>query len=132
MFNVNRVTLLGNAVRDAEAHQTKSGRPVTTLDLGTSRSWTDADGNRQSASEYHRLVCWGGLAGFAAERLRKGNPLYVEGRLHTSRWETPDGKDASRTEVVVDRLVLLGGKKTTDVEAAEAPAGDNDIEEIAA
>ncbi|MEK7218967.1 MAG: single-stranded DNA-binding protein [Patescibacteria group bacterium] len=127
MFNVNRVTLLGNATRDPEVHATKAGREISVIGLATSRVWKDAKGERKSEPEYHRLVCFGALGALAQKRVRKGAPLYAEGRLHTSRWENPQGETMSRTEVVVDRLVLLSATKGGKVDAAEAP-----VEEVAA
>jgi len=122
MFNVNRVTLLGNATRDPETHVTKSGSPVTALGLVTVRHWTDEDGQRQTEAEYHRLVCYKALAEFAAQRVRKGTGLYIEGRLHTSRWETAKGERASRTEIIVDRLVLLSAQRAHLPNSAEPPS----------
>lgn len=119
MFNVNRVTLLGNATRDPEALATKTGKQLSILGLATNRSWKDAQGERKSEPEFHHLVCWGPLAEFSAQRVKKGAPLYVEGRLHTGRWETEDGKEASRTEIIVDRLVLLSSRKAGEADAVE-------------
>jgi single-strand DNA-binding protein len=121
VFSVNRVTLLGNATRDPETPVTASGHPLTVLGLATDRQWTDDHGSRHSETEFHRLVCFGALASLAAERVRKGSPLYVEGRLHTARWNTDHG-EASRTEIVVDRLVLLSTRRDTAPDAAENAA----------
>ena len=111
MFNVNRVTLLGHVTRDPEARVVKTGTSVTSLGLATNFRSKDAKGNAVDDAEFHRLVCFGALADFSAKSVAKGTPLYVEGHLHTGRFKTKDGKDASRTEVVVDRLVLLSSKK---------------------
>jgi len=117
MFNVNRVTLLGNVTRDPEVRATKAGHPVSHIGFATNRAWRDEKGTLQREPEYHYLVCFGTLAEFADKRVKKGLPLYVEGRLHTSHWEGKKGP-ASRTEVLVDRLVLLNAKKKGTVEAA--------------
>lgn len=111
MFNVNRVTLLGNVTRDPEARSTKKGMPVTNIGFATNYLSKDEKGNVVSEPEYHHLVCFGPLAEFSAKSANKGAPLYVEGRLHTSRFKNKKGDDASRTEVIVDRLVLLSSKK---------------------
>lgn len=118
MFNVNRVTLLGNVTRDPDVRATKTGRPVSSVGFATNRAWRDQEGKLQSEPEFHNLVCFGPLAEFADKRVKKGVPLYVEGRLHTSRWESKKGGTASRTEVLVDRLVLLSSKKQGNIEAA--------------
>lgn len=125
MLNVNRVTLLGNATRDPEARATKTGRPLSVLGMATNRGWKDASGALKTEAEFHRLICWEPLAAFASDHVKKGSPLYVEGRLHTNRWKTPEGKDASSTEIVVDRLVLLSARKSGEVEAAE---GSSEVE----
>jgi len=119
MFNVNRVTLLGNATRDPDALATKAGKPLSVIGLATNRSWKNANGERQSEPEFHKLVCWGALASFAADHVKKGTPLYVEGRLHTGRWEAKDGNEQSRTEIIVDRLVILSSHKTGETESSE-------------
>ncbi|MFH0770741.1 MAG: single-stranded DNA-binding protein [Candidatus Peregrinibacteria bacterium] len=119
MLNVNRITLLGNATRDPETLSTKAGRPLSVLGLATNRFWKDAKGTRKEEAEFHRLICWEPLASFASERVKKGSPLYVEGRLHTGHWKNAEGKDASRTEIVVDRLVLLSARKGGEADAAE-------------
>ncbi|MDD5041999.1 MAG: single-stranded DNA-binding protein [Candidatus Peribacteraceae bacterium] len=123
MFNVNRVTLLGNVTRDPEMRATKAGRPVLNLGFATNRAWRDNEGTLQREPEYHSLVCFGPLAEFADKRVKKGAPLYVEGRLHTSHFETKKGTPASRTEIMVDRFVLLSSKKKGAVEAAENDEG---------
>lgn len=122
MFNVNRVTLLGNVTHDPETRATKSGRPLVTLGLATNRSWRDKQGELQKEAEFHNMVCFGPLAEFAGKSITKGAPLYVEGRLRTGHWETPEGKNASRTEIIVDRIVLLSSSKKGEMQAAEAPA----------
>lgn len=122
MFNVNRVTLLGNVTHDPDVRATKAGCPVSTIGFATNRAWRDAEGTLQREPEFHRLVCFGPLAEFADKRVKKGVPLYVEGRLHTSRWESKKGGNASRTEIMVDRLVLLASRRKGIVEAAEQEA----------
>lgn len=107
MFHVNRVTLLGNATRNPETHTTKAGQRRTVIGLATLRNWTDEAGNKHSAPEFHRLVCFGKLAEFTADRVKKGSPLYVEGRLHTHHSENKNGEAKTGTEIIVDRLVLL-------------------------
>ncbi|UPA22748.1 single-stranded DNA-binding protein [Candidatus Peribacteria bacterium] len=111
MFNVNRITLLGNVTRDPEAKTAKTGTSITSIGLATNRPVKDERGNTVQEAEFHNLVCFGSLADFSGKAVKKGSPLYVEGRIHTSRYQTKDGKDASKTEVVVEKLVLLSSKK---------------------
>lgn len=116
MKSVNRVTLLGNVTRDPELKSTAGGQSVATLGLATNRVWKDPQGVKQSLPEYHNLVCWGGLAEFAAQNVRKGKPLYVEGYLKTRSWDAAPGTGTPgtkmyRTEIVVENLVLLGQRE---------------------
>jgi single-strand DNA-binding protein len=115
MFNVNRVTLLGNATHDPEQRTGASGTPVTSIPFATSYRTKDKKGEFVEEPDYHRLVCFGQLAEFSAKSVTKGSPLYVEGRLHTSRYKNREGKDTSRTEVILDKLVLLSSKKGAGV-----------------
>lgn len=131
MFNVNRVTLLGNATRDAETKATKAGKMLAVLGLATNRRWKDQQGELKSEPEFHRLICFGPLADFSTQRVKKGAPLYVEGRLHTGKWKTDDGKEASHTDIVVDRLVLLSARKTGEAEAVEGDAEQEEVESAA-
>jgi len=120
MFNVNRVTLLGNVTRDPEIRATKTGVAVSAIGFATNRAWRDTEGKLEREPEYHNLVCFGPLAEFAEKRVKKGVPLYVEGRLHTSHFETKKGTPASRTEILVDRFVLLSSNKKAAAATAQA------------
>jgi single-strand DNA-binding protein len=122
MFHVNRVTLLGTATRDPETHTSKAGRRLTVIGLTTARNWTDHAGARHSEPDYHRLICFGKLAEFTADRVKKGTPLYVEGRLHTDHWETKNGEARTATEVFVDWFVLLSRRSSEAGQAAENAA----------
>lgn len=124
MFNVNRVTLLGNVTRDPEAHASKaSGSTISTIGLATNRRYKNTQGEMVTEAEFHRLVCFGSLADFTIQSVTKGAPVYVEGRIHTSEYKTKNGEEKKRQEIIVDRLVLLSNKKPAaaeaDVEAKE-------------
>lgn len=118
MFNVNRVTLLGNVTHDPEPHTAKTGTAVTSIGFATNYRMKDEKGNLVNEPEFHRLVCFGQLAEFAGKSVNKGAPLYVEGRIHTSKYTNKKGEEASKTEIVLDRLVLLSSKKGSAVAAA--------------
>ena len=120
MFQVNRVTLLGNTTRAPEPHTSKAGKRLTIIGIATNRTWTDEAGNRRSEPDFHRLVCFGKLAEFAADRVKKGSPLYVEGHLHTGHWENKDGQERTATDIIVDRLVLLSRHAEEDAESGES------------
>jgi len=111
MFNINRVTLLGNVTQDPEVRATKAGKNVANIGFATTSRKKNAEGKYVDEPEYHRLVCFGSMADISAKNVQKGAPLYVEGRLHTSRYKDKDGADRHSTEIIVDELVLLGGKK---------------------
>jgi single-strand DNA-binding protein len=118
---LNRVTLLGNLVRDPELKSTTGGQSVCTFGLATNRTWKDAGGNDQSLPEFHTVVCWGKLAELAAQALKKGKAVYVEGYLKTRDWSDPEsGKKLYRTEIIVENLILLSPREATE-QADPAP-----------
>ena len=121
MKSVNKVILLGNVTRDAEVKSTAGGKHVCQFGLATNRVWKDSNGDKQSLPEYHNVVCWGGLAEFCDQYVKKGKPIYVEGYLKTHGWETPEGIKKERTEVIIDEIVFLGAKDTPT-----APSGEDD------
>jgi len=116
---VNRIILVGRLGRDPEIKYTTSGMAMTTFSLATDESRRDADGNQQQQTEWHNVILWGKQAETAAEYLKKGRLIYVEGRLQTRTWEDSQGGGTKhRTEVRGDRFVMLGAKG----EGSEAPA----------
>lgn len=119
MKSVNTVTLLGNVTNDPELKSLEGGQVVCTFGVATNRMWKDANGDRQSQAEFHNLVAWGKLAEFCGQYVKKGKPVYVEGHLKTHSWENQQGSKMYKTEVVLDNLVLLGKKESSD-ESAEA------------
>ena len=110
MRGVNKVILIGNLGRDPEIRYTRDGTAVANLNIATSDSWNDAQGQRQERTEWHRVVAWGKLAEIAKEYLSKGRQVYIEGRLQTRSWEDKDGNKRYTTEVKTDQMVMLGGR----------------------
>jgi single-strand DNA-binding protein len=107
--SVNKVTLLGHLGKDAETKFTPSGVAVTNFTLATSRRWKDQQsGEWKEETEWHRVVMW--RSENVSNYLLKGKQIYVEGRLQTRSWEDKDGQKRYTTEVVVDDLILLGGR----------------------
>src|ERR687883_275049 len=100
MRGVNRVILIGNATRDAELRHTQSGKPVASIRLATNRLVRTASGDRQEESQFHRIVCWDGLAETASTYVKKGDPLYVEGRLVYRTYTDSDGQSRGAVEIV--------------------------------
>ena len=123
MASVNKVILIGNLGRDPELRYTPSGSAVCNVTIATSRNWKDkTSGERQEETEWHRVVFYDRLAEIAGEYLRKGRPVYVEGRLKTRKWQK-DGVDQYTTEIIVDQMQLMGGREDgTGTTAAAAPA----------
>jgi single-strand DNA-binding protein len=107
--SVNKVTLLGHLGKDAETKFTPSGTAVTNFTLATSRRWKDQQsGEWKEETEWHRVVMW--RSENVSSYLLKGKQVYIEGRLQTRSWEDKDGQKRYTTEVVVDDLILLGGR----------------------
>lgn len=107
MYSLNRATILGNLTRDPELRQTPSGQSVCTFGVATNRSWNDAAGNKQEASEFHNVVAWGKLAEICGQYLNKGKKVYIEGRLQTRDWEGQDGIKRYRTEIITENMIML-------------------------
>ena len=106
---INKVILVGNLGRDPEVRVTTSGTPVTSFSLATNRRWRDSEGQRQEATEWHNVVCFGRQAEVAGQFLSRGRQLYVEGRLQTRSWEDQNsGEKRYRTEVVCENFQMLG------------------------
>lgn len=109
MGSINKVMLIGNLGRDAELRYTPGGAAVATLNLATTETFKDKQGQKKEATEWHRIVVWGKTAETLNDYLKKGKSIYVEGKLQTRKWKDKDGKDNYTTEVRGDRVVLLSG-----------------------
>ncbi len=109
---VNKVILVGNLGRDPETRYMPSGSAVTNLRLATSEQWKDkATGENQERTEWHSVAMFGRLAEIAAEYLRKGSKVYIEGKLRTRKWQDKtDGKDRYTTEIIADEMQMLDSK----------------------
>ena len=125
MASVNKVIVLGNLGRDPETRYTADGAAITNVSIATTRRYKDASGQQQEETEWHRVAFFGRLAEIAGEYLRKGRPVYVEGRLRTRKWQDKDGQDRYTTEIVAENMQLLGSREgmgAGDVEGgAEEP-----------
>ena len=112
MASVNKVIVLGNLGRDPETRYTADGAAITNITVATSDRWKDkATGEMKEQTEWHRVVFFGRQAEIAGEYLRKGRPVYVEGRLRTRKWQDKDGQDRYTTEIVADNMQLLGSRE---------------------
>jgi single-strand DNA-binding protein len=112
MASVNKVILIGNLGRDPEVRYAPSGSAICNVTLATSRQWKDKNsGDKQEETEWHRVVFYDRLAEIAGEYLKKGRPVYVEGRLKTRKWTDKDGVEKYTTEIVADQMQLLGSRE---------------------
>src|SRR5438046_8774455 len=111
MASVNKVILLGNLGRDPETRYTTGGDAVMTLNIATSEQWKDKSGEKQERTEWHRVVLFARLAEIAGEYLKKGRSVYIEGRLQTRKYTDKDGVEKYSTEIVGDRMQLLGSRE---------------------
>ncbi|NBQ91388.1 MAG: single-stranded DNA-binding protein [Betaproteobacteria bacterium] len=112
MASINKVILIGNLGRDPELRYTPSGSAVCNVSIATTRNWKSKDsGERVEETEWHRVVFYDRLAEIAGEYLKKGRPVYVEGRLKTRKWQDKDGKDNYTTEIVAEQMQMLGGRE---------------------
>ncbi len=111
MASVNKVILLGNLGRDPETRYTTGGDAVTNLNIATSENWKDKNGEKQERTEWHRVVLFGRQAEVAGEYLKKGRSVYIEGRLQTRKYTDKDGVEKYSTEIVGDRMQLIGGSR---------------------
>jgi single-strand DNA-binding protein len=122
MASVNKVILVGNLGRDPETRYTTGGDAVTNIRLATTDTWKDKNGEKQEKTEWHSIVFYGRQAEIAAEYLKKGRQIYVEGRLQTRKWQDKEGQDRYTTEIVADRMQMLGNREGAGGGSSEPPA----------
>jgi single-strand DNA-binding protein len=137
MASVNKVILMGNLGRDPETRFSPNGGAICNVSIATTRSWKDKNsGERREETEWHRVVFYDRLAEIAGEYLKKGRPVYVEGRLQTRKWQDKEGQDRYTTEIIATEMQLLGSRDGggggagmgeegggREAPAARAPAG---------
>ena len=111
MGSVNKVILVGNLGRDPETRYMPDGGAITNISIATTSTWKDKSGEKQEATEWHRISFFGKLAEIAGEYLKKGSQVYVEGKLRTRKWQDKDGVDKYTTEVIADVMQMLGGRQ---------------------
>jgi single-strand DNA-binding protein len=108
---VNKVILVGNLGADPETRSMPSGMTVTNIRIATSESWKDkTSGAQQERTEWHSIALFGRLGEIAAEYLRKGSQVFVEGKLRTRKWQDKQGNDRFTTEIIADNMQMLGGR----------------------
>ena len=108
---INKVIVVGNLGGDPETRYMPSGSAVTNLTVATNESWKDKQtGEQKERTEWHRVAMFNRLAEIAAEYLRKGSQVYIEGKLRTRKWQDKDGNDRYTTEIIADEMQMLGGR----------------------
>ena len=112
MASVNKVILVGNLGRDPEMRYMPSGDAIANFSVATTDNWKDKNGQKQERTEWHRISMFGKLAEIAGEYLKKGSSVYIEGRLQTRKWQDKEGNERQTTEVVADRMQMLGGRSS--------------------
>jgi single-strand DNA-binding protein len=109
MSSVNKVILIGNLGDEPDIRYMPDGKAVANISIATTESWKDKNGNKQEKTEWHRVCFFGKVAEIVAEYLHKGSSVYVEGKLQTRKWQDKQGNDKYTTEVIADRMQMLGG-----------------------
>lgn len=115
MASVNKVILVGNLGRDPEVRYSPDGGAICNVSIATTSSWKDkTSGERREETEWHRVVFYNRLAEVVGEYMKKGRPMYIEGRLKTRKWQNKEGVDQYTTEIVADQMQMLGGRDGSD------------------
>ena len=114
MAGVNKVILIGNLGSDPEVRHLSSGSVVANFNIATSESYTNKNGEKVTQTEWHRIELWDGLAKIAEQYLKKGQTVYVEGKLKTENWQDSDGNNRTTTRIRGLNLTMLGGKNSED------------------
>lgn len=133
-MDLNRVTLIGNLTRDPELRTTPNGRPVASFSVATNRFWTDQNGQKQKQAEFHNIVFWARLAEIAGQYLKKGQKIYVEGRLQNREWTGQDGVKRTRTEIIGENMIMLSSRSgdfsSGNGQPSYSPVEDNGPAEV--
>jgi len=138
MASVNKAILIGNLGKDPELRYTPSGQAVASFSIATTRKWRDKEGQFQEQTDWHNIVAWGKQAETINEYLKKGSPIYIEGRIQNRSYDDKDGVKKWISEVVIREFQFLGGRpdqsggaKPTSGPPSEAPpdvaADDDDL-----
>ena len=111
MAGVNRVILIGNLGKDPEIRSLEGGVKVANFSLATTETYKGKNGEKVESTEWHNIVLWRGLAEVAESYLKKGNSVFIEGKIRTREWTDKDGNKRYTTEIVADNMVMLGGRR---------------------
>ena len=142
-MGVNKIILIGNLGADPEVRSTSGGTPVANFRLATSETYKNREGQRETRTEWHRVVTFGRLAEICGQYLKKGKQIYIEGRIQTREWEDQTGNKRWTTEIVANQMQMLGragdggGGSPDDSQetqyadgGSQAPAGGDDDDDL--
>jgi single-strand DNA-binding protein len=125
MASVNKVILVGNLGRDPETRYNPEGGAICNISVATTDTWKDkTSGEKQERTEWHRVVFFSRLAEIAGEYLKKGSQVYIEGSLRTRKWQDKEGQERTTTEIVADRMQMLGSRQGMGDAAAREKMGE--------
>jgi single-strand DNA-binding protein len=130
--SLNRAQLISNLTRDPELRYTPNGSAVCTFGLATNRTWTTDSGEKREEADFHNIVAWNKLAELCSQFLAKGRKVFVEGRLSTRSWTSQDGQQKSKTEIIIDDMIILdskGGSSANLGGGHQASSGYNDVQD---
>jgi single-strand DNA-binding protein len=131
MLNLNRAQILGNMTKDPEMRYTPNGQAVASFSVATNRRWKGRDGGADGEdTQFHNIVVWGKQAEAVVPMLKKGGPVFVEGRLQTRNWEGQDGVKRYMTEIVADNIIVLNSRAEGSANFMSR-SNDNPVEEVA-
>jgi len=110
--DLNKVILIGNIGRDPDLRQTDNGSAISTFSLATNTTWVSKDGVRNEKTEWHNIVAWNRLAEICHQIIRKGDQIYIEGRLRTRTWTDESSERHQKTEVIAEQMIKLSRKSS--------------------
>ncbi len=125
MASVNKVILVGNLGRDPETRYMPDGAAITNFSIATTEQWKDKSGEKQEKTEWHRISTFQRLAEIAGEYLKKGSQVYIEGRLQTRKWTDKDGVEKFTTEIIADKMQMLGSRQGMGGDSEGGSGGGN-------
>jgi single-strand DNA-binding protein len=130
-MNLNKAELIGNLVADPVAKSLSSGQSVARFRVATNYAWRDTKTKeRKDSVEYHSIIAWGRLGGVAEKYLKKGDKVYIDGRLHTNVWTSKEGAKKYFTEIVAQNMIMLGGAKSKSDSETKKVNDEVIVEEI--
>ena len=131
MSGINKVIIVGRLGTDPEVKTISQGQTIAKMNIATSESWNNKEGQKQERTEWHRVIVWGKLAEICGKHLAKGRQVYVEGRLQTRSWEDPQGNKKYTTEVVAQTVQFLGSNgEQRSSSGYSSPFGDTQVQDF--